>query len=150
MIQTNKAMANLIAKNAEAPVLAPGLAALLKQEFRIQGDYVFLDKLFSERRLPAKSLAGDETGVEVFVNSFHTDDYIDSRHLSQALAFTTAVQRIWNNRFRAKHAFQLAIVLSVTEFGVNFKLHKVRPLQPYLADDLESYAQPIFLQKFPE
>jgi hypothetical protein len=150
MIQTNKAMANLIAKNAEAPILAPSLAALLKQEFRIQGDYVFIDKLFSERKLPTTSLVEDETGVEVFVNSFHTDDYIDSRHLPQALAFTVAVRRVWNNKFRAKHTFQLAIVLSVTEFGVNFKLHKVRPLQPYLADDLESYAEPIFLQKFPD
>ncbi|MBI2308173.1 MAG: hypothetical protein HYU78_12805 [Rhodocyclales bacterium] len=142
-------MKRLLPQHPKAQQLHPNLLALLNAGICVRGDYVFLAKLLSERQIPTLDRVGDETGIEVFVNSFHTDDYIEDDHLPQALAFASAEIELWAEKHDFGSHEALSIVITVTEYGVNIKLFKNRPQQPYLSDRLEDYPEPVMLIRFP-
>lgn len=150
MIYANEAMKRLLPQHPKAQQLHPNLLALLNGGICFRGDYVFLEKLLSERQIPTLDMVGDETGVEVFVNSFHTDDYIEDDHLSQALAFASAAMELCAEKYDSESHGILSFVITVTDYGVNIKLFKNRPQQPYLSGRLEDYSEPIMLIHFPE
>lgn len=142
-MKTNDAMGNLLKDVLTSQELKPALAEILSSDFCQKGEYVFIGSLLKKRHVPSTEEVGDATGVEVFVNSFHTDDYIESDHLEQALAFARELQKRWGARSDRASDAKLTLVLAMTEFGVNVKLFQRRVSQPYLADDLNTYKQPI-------
>lgn len=150
MMKSNEPMEKLLSNVMGPQKLKPALAGILSEDFNRRDGYVFIGALLKKCRIPTIEEVGDETGVEVFVNSFHTDDYIESDHLEQALAFSGELQKLWGDQSDRGSNVKLTLVLAVTEFGVNVKLFQRRASQPYLADDINTYTQPILAIEFPE
>lgn len=125
--------------------LHTALVEIIKAGFILVNDCFFLKYFFDIRGTPSFDTVQDETGAEVFVNSFHIDDYVDTNHLEQALAFAKAAYDIATTSKFNLLASQLCFVITLSEYGANIKTFRVRANQPYLTDDLEGYEQPILI-----
>jgi hypothetical protein len=93
---------------------------------------------------------GDETGFEAFINHIHIEDEVPATMgppelLRQAVMFAACVaDRL--QRAYPDDAFEI-IIACADSYVVRF--HKVRPDQSWLANDLESYDEPIMRVRIP-
>lgn len=143
MIKLNAAMKSILSPDQFNSDIDKSLQNLLRGGLLVKDGCLFIRELLDQRRNENLRESLDETGREVFVNSFHTDDYVESNHVQQAIAFVNATEKLWEKDIAFKEKSRPKFVLSVTEFGVNVKFFLDRENQPYLLDDLEQYAQPI-------
>jgi hypothetical protein len=141
-------MRELLFLHTAASNLHPELKKILDQGFNFDDGHLYLNKFLSERSLSLESNSLDATGQEVFINSFHTDDYIDEGHLEHALAFSLAASNLLKKTASHTSFLKAMIIITATDFGASIKIFQDRPDQPYLSDDLENYGQPILVNSF--
>ena len=141
----NSAMSALIARcNPSTAELSPALTKVVEEGVFCQQNLVLLA---SQSRLVQSSVQeelGDETGYECFVNDLHLEDVLgpstECSQLEQALAFGRELARIWVN---AGKDGSLLFIIAGNEGEINIRFHRVRVGQAWLADDLETYREPV-------
>ncbi len=148
MRQMNSKMEKLLSSLPDKCVLHPYFSQVVDEGFILENGCLFLKRLRAERMPPSLKHVGDETGVEVFVNSLHTDDYVSNGHVEQAIKLSTELESKWRRHYGTVNSVKPIIVIAGTEFGMNIKLFNKREEHPYLTNDLESYEQPILQVEF--
>lgn len=128
--------------------LSERLSQLLAEGFSVLDGAV----VFTSARNIAESVGPanfpDLTGFECFVNHVHVEDHLDgslpspTQLLKQATAFAFAITDHLRSRFPEK-AFR--VIVSATASGCGVRFHQVRPLEDWLASDLDGYADEAIL-----
>jgi hypothetical protein len=144
-MMANEEMNRRLASINSSTSLEPALASLVNGGFTVKDGRVFLSAFLAIRELPSKRMKLDATGEEVFINSFHTDDYISADFLSQSVEFCLAIDGEWKRHSHFGYKSTLRLVVAATDYGTNIKLFSVRKDEPYLLENLEEYPQPIFV-----
>lgn len=85
----------------------------------------------------------DETGYECYVNHFHIDDCPIDEQALVALSLCVAIGERW--RLGGFGALALRQIVSYDGNSCVYRCHVIREGQSWLADDLDSYQEPIFV-----
>lgn len=116
------------------------LADIARSGFVVRDGCVFLRSLESfQMHISLKSFPG-RTGYECFVNSIHTDDYVNANFLACALSYLSLVFEAWN---KSGLPGVLQGTISGDEFDATVKFHLLRPGETWLSDDLEGYEEAV-------
>lgn len=108
----------------------------------IEGCY-FLDVLYHSRGNATKSAFSDATGYECFVNHLH----IDRDSVTDAIASSLALAYLIDTKWKASDFMALTLrhIISLDETSSTYRCHVLRVNERWLADDLESYHDPILV-----
>ena len=143
MLKMNSKMLDLYRKSALCEIALSGeLAEIASSGFKELDGCLFVSKLIDYGSSATIYDFPDRTGYECFINSVNTDDYVDNHHLGYGVSFVRKIFNCWHD---AKRKQILVAMLLVGEFGVKVKLHVQRGTEQWLADDLESYEEPILV-----
>lgn len=81
----------------------------------------------------------DKTGFECFINSFHIDDFIEQRYLTQAIFFTNLLFKEWEKLSTGMH---IEVIIGETDNGVNVRFHVIRENEVWIDDhDIDKFDQ---------
>lgn len=128
--------------------LSERLSQLLAEGFSVlDGAVVFTSLRNIAENIGAANFP-DLTGFECFVNHVHVEDEIDgplsspTQLLKQAITFGFAITDHLRSNF-PDNVFRVIIATSASGCGVRF--HQVRPLEEWLASDLDGYGDEAIL-----
>ena len=98
------------------------------------------------RKIPNLDDVTDEIEQEIFINSFHSDDYINNENIKFHWIYMLFFCKNLKDILPKKRNYLIFVILSQTEYGINFKMYKDRNTEYLLY--LDSYSQPIIEIKF--
>jgi hypothetical protein len=135
-------MQQVIGAGVAAGDLPPELRTIVDAGFTTDRNAVLLTGLIPLATNARPSSFPDATGYEAFINSLHIADYeTGGSPVSTALALVRAMFRRWNE---ARPSERLVAVISRSDPGdAVVRFHVSRPLERWLADDLEGYDEPV-------
>jgi hypothetical protein len=121
----------------EGVALDPRLEAIAKHGFVHEDGAWFLGDLRVVNAHVTRADFPGLVGFEAFINSLHVEDYAEGDSLAQAVLFIERVLVRWRETATAG-----TLVGLVTDNGETtvVKFHCARPGEPWLAEDLEGYA----------
>ena len=122
------------------------LFSLLQEGTLEEGELFFLAALRKIRKIPNLDDVTDEIEQEIFINSFHSDDYINNENIKFHWIYMLFFCKKLTDILHKKRNYLLFVILSQTEYGINFKMYKDRNTEYLLY--LDSYSQPIIEIKF--
>ncbi|MEO0851946.1 MAG: hypothetical protein AAFY15_00370 [Cyanobacteria bacterium J06648_11] len=144
--KTNSAMAALLPDlNIGKRSLRPELQALAETEFDRDGSAVLLRRLAPKRTNVTAADFMDDIAREAFFNEIHIDNEDSDDPLADGVRFAQTVLTRWNNS-DAEEAMT-AILSYQEEVGVTLKFHLSRSGVSLLADDLETYEEPVLVMQ---
>jgi hypothetical protein len=151
-MQMNAPMCALVAqRDMLTEIMVPSPFRLLVfGGFKEVDGCVFFRALFPENSLGAMWIHRDRTGYECSVNGIHLTDYFEkgmSRE-SPALAATAlqCAELLAKQLRKHRPDERFRIIASVDGRHCTMRFHKVREGESWLADDLEGYQDPIFVE----
>lgn len=122
------------------------LFSLLQEGTLEEGELFFLAALRKIRKIPNLDDVTDEIEQEIFINSFHSDDYINNENIKFHWIYMLFFCKKLKDILPKKRNYLIFVILSQTEYGINFKMYKDRNTEYLLY--LDSYSQPIIEIKF--
>ena len=122
------------------------LFSLLQEGTLEEGELFFLAALRKIRKIPNLDDVTDEIEQEIFINSFHSDDYINNENIKFHWIYMLFFCKKLKDILSKKRNYLIFVILSQTEYGINFKMYKDRNTEYLLY--LDSYSQPIIEIKF--
>ena len=122
------------------------LFSLLQEGTLEEGELFFLAALRKIRKIPNLDDVTDEIEQEIFINSFHSDDYINNENIKFHWIYMLFFCKKLKDILPKSRNYLMCVILSQTEYGINFKMYKDRNTEYLLY--LDSYSQPIIEIKF--
>ncbi|RPD83084.1 hypothetical protein EGK75_13535 [Neisseria weixii] len=147
MLKTNDIFFEFISKTwIKYKYMDDALSPLLQKGLVEVGNLLLLSELNDSRVIPAESLF-DDIDKEVFINNFHSDDYLNSFQIEEHWINMILFCKNLKSYLPENRSYFVYMILSQTEYGVNFKMYKDREIE-YLSENIDKYQQGIIQFKF--
>lgn len=148
MLTANNLFFNFLSEGLlKSHQIEKSLLSILKKGILQINGLILLAEFYDIRSIPSATLF-DDIDKEIFINGFHSDDYLNcdvplEKHWIHMILFCKSLQ----DYFPDNRDYSVRILLTQTEFGVNFKMYKNREIE-YLVENIDTYEQGIIIFEF--